>query len=236
MAKHKLERFAQMATFENVVQPELEEVLNKDYKLKGNWKATFFKNNNPIVLELGCGKGEYTVGQAQRNPNKNFIGIDIKGARMWRGASFSLQNGIKNAGFLRTHIEHIASFFAPGEVSEIWITFPDPQEKRIRAKKRLTSSGFLALYKKFIEPSGLIHLKTDNSLLYEYTCQLASHNGLDVKISTNDLYNSGIDDEALLSIQTFYESGFLAQGIAIKYLKFTLDGHETFQEPSAEED
>jgi len=236
VAKHKLERFAQMATFENVVQPELEEVLNKDYKLKGNWKATFFKNNNPIVLELGCGKGEYTVGQAQRNPNKNFIGIDIKGARMWRGASFSLQNGIKNAGFLRTHIEHIASFFAPGEVSEIWITFPDPQEKRIRAKKRLTSSGFLALYKKFIEPSGLIHLKTDNSLLYEYTCQLASHNGLDVKISTNDLYNSGIDDEALLSIQTFYESGFLAQGIAIKYLKFTLDGHETFQEPSAEED
>ena len=235
MAKHKLERFAQLATFENVVQPKLEEVFNKDYKLKGKWKSSFFKNSNPIILELGCGKGEYTVGLAQRYPDKNFIGIDIKGARMWRGASFCIQNGIKNAAFLRTHIEHIASFFASGEVAEIWITFPDPQEKRIRAKKRLTSSKFLALYKKFVEPTGLIHLKTDNSLLYEYTSQLALHNGLDVKVNTNDLYNSGIDDEALLSIKTFYESQFLAQGKAIKYLKFTLDGHETFLEPAGEE-
>lgn len=236
MAKHKLERFAQMATFKNVVQPRLEEVLNKDYKLKGNWKTSFFGNNNPIVLELGCGKGEYTVGLAQRYPDKNFIGVDIKGARMWRGALTCIQNDIKNAGFLRTRIEHIASFFAPGEVSEIWITFPDPQEKRVRAKKRLTSSKFLALYKKFLEPSGIIHLKTDNSLLYEYTCQLCLHNELDVKISTNNLYNSGIDDEALLSIQTFYESQFLAKGIPIKYLKYTIEGHETFLEPPDEED
>jgi tRNA (guanine-N7-)-methyltransferase len=236
VAKHKLERFAQLGTFENVVQPKLDEVLNKDYKLKGNWKSSFFKNSNPIVLELGCGKGEYTVGLAQRYPEKNFIGIDIKGARMWRGASFAVQNGIKNAAFLRTHIEHIVSFFAPDEVAEIWITFPDPQIKRIRTKKRLTSSNFLALYKKFIEPSGLIHLKTDSSFLYHYTHQLTLHNGLDVKINTNDLYNSGIDDEALLSIKTFYESQFLAQGISIKYLKFTLDGHETFLEPQAEED
>lgn len=236
MAKHKLERFAQMATFENVVQPKLEEVLNKDYSLKGKWKSTFFKNNNPIVLELGCGKGEYTVGLAQRYPDKNFIGVDIKGARMWRGASFSIQNGIKNAGFLRTRIEHITSFFLPGEVSEIWITFPDPQEKRIRAKKRLTSSKFLAMYLKFLEPSGFIHLKTDNTLLYEYTCRLCLHNQLDVSMSTNDLYNSGMEDEALLSIKTFYESQFLAQGISIKYLKFKLDGHETFLEPPEDED
>jgi len=235
VAKHKLERFAQMATFTNVIQPSLEEVLNKDYKLKGNWKSSFFKNNNPIILELGCGKGEYTVGLAQRFPDKNFIGVDIKGARMWRGASFSLRNNISNAAFLRTHIEHIASFFAPAEVAEIWITFPDPQEKRIRAKKRLTSSNFLALYKKFIEPAGLIHLKTDNSLLYNYTHQLALHNGLELRLNTNDLYNSGIEDQALLSIKTFYESQFLAQGIPIKYLKFTLNGHDSFLEPPFEE-
>jgi len=235
VAKHKLERFAQMATFENVVQPKLEEILNKDYKLKGNWKSSFFKNSNPIVLELGCGKGEYTVGLAQRYPEKNFIGIDIKGARMWRGALTSLKNGIKNAGFLRTRIEHITSFFAPGEISEIWITFPDPQEKKIRAKKRLTSSRFLAMYQKFIEPSGIIHLKTDNSILYEYTCRLTRHNNLDVEFNTNDLYNLGVEDEALLSIQTFYESQFLAQGIAIKYLRFTLNGHETFIEPPGDE-
>jgi tRNA (guanine-N7-)-methyltransferase len=236
VAKHKLERFAQLETFENVVQPRLDEVLNKDYELKGNWKSTFFKNSNPIVLELGCGKGEYTVGLAQRYPERNFIGVDIKGARMWRGASYALQNDIRNAGFLRTRIEHIASLFEPGEVSEIWITFPDPQEKRIRSKKRLTSSKFLALYQKFMEPSGFIHLKTDNRLLYEYTYRLCLHNGLVMSISTSDLYNSEVQDEALLSIKTFYESQFLAQGIAIKYLKFTLDGHETFLEPPGEED
>jgi tRNA (guanine-N7-)-methyltransferase len=236
VAKHKLERFAQMATFENVIQPKFEEVLNKDYKLKGNWNTAFFKNNNPIVLELGCGKGEYTVGLAQRYPDKNFIGIDIKGARMWRGASYSVQNGIKNAGFLRTRIEHIVSFFAPGEVSEIWITFPDPQMKRIRAKKRLTSPTFLAYYKKFIATGGFIHLKTDSSFLYDYTCKVCSCNNLDVKVNTNDLYNSGIDNEALLSIKTFYESQFLAKGIPIKYLKFILDGHETFLEPPDDEE
>lgn len=231
MSKNKLEKFAQMATFENVIQPGLDEILNKDYKLKGNWKSSFFRNNNPIVLELGCGKGEYTVGLAQRFPEKNFIGVDIKGSRMWNGASFSLRNNIRNTAFLRTRIEHITSFFATGEVSEIWITFPDPQEKRIRAQKRLTSSKFLALYKKFIEPTGFIHLKTDNQRLYDYTHQLALQNGLNIQISTNDLYNSGINDEALLSIKTFYESQFLAKGISIKYLKFTLDGHETFLEP-----
>ena len=236
MGKNKLMKFAQMATFENVIQPRLDEVLNKDYKLKGNWNTVIFKNNNPIVLELGCGKGEYTVGLAQRYPGKNFIGVDIKGARMWRGASLALQNGLKNVCFLRTRIEHILSFFAPGEVAEIWITFPDPQEKRIRAKKRLTSSQFLPMYKKFLVTNGTIHLKTDNSLLYNYTCHLCHVNNLHVNISTNNLYNSGIADEALLSIKTFYETRFLAEGETIKYINFTLDDHETFLEPPGDDE
>ncbi|MDP4210580.1 MAG: tRNA (guanosine(46)-N7)-methyltransferase TrmB [Bacteroidota bacterium] len=236
MAKNKLKKFAEMATFENVVQPHLDEVLNKDYKLKGKWNSEFFKNDNPIVLELGCGKGEYSTGLAERYPDKNFLGVDIKGSRMWKGASHAINTGLKNVGFLRTRIEHIASFFAPGEISEIWITFPDPQEKRIRAKKRLTSSIFLASYKKFIKPSGIIHLKTDNTLLYNYTCALCSHNGLDVKFSTADLYNSNLNEEVLLSIKTHYEALFTAKGMTIKYLRFTLDGHDTFIEPPQNED
>jgi len=229
-------KFAQMATFENVIQPQLDEVLHTDYKLKGNWNTLIFKNNNPIVVELGCGKGEYTVGLAQRFPGKNFIGVDIKGARMWKGASLALQNGLKNVCFLRTRIEHILSFFAPAEVSEIWITFPDPQEKRIRAKKRLTSSQFLAMYKKFLAPGGPVHLKTDNTLLYNYTCDLCQTNKLHVNLNTNDLYHSDIANESLLSIRTFYETRFLAQGETIKYINFTLDDHEIFHEPPDNED
>jgi tRNA (guanine-N7-)-methyltransferase len=236
VAKHKLERFAQLKTFENVIETNQKEVLYDDHKLKGHWNSSFFKNNNPIVLELGCGKGEYTVGLAERYPDKNFLGIDIKGARMWRGASYSVEKGIMNVGFLRTRIEQIVSFFAPGEVAEIWITFPDPQFKRIRAKKRLTSSPFLAMYKQFLVSDGIIHLKTDNTFLYHYTCQLCQINNLAVKESTGDLYHSSIKDEMLLSIQTFYESQFLAKGETIKYIKFTLDGHETFLEPKDEKE
>lgn len=224
-------KFAQMATFQNVIQPNLNEVLKQDYTLKGNWNRLFFKNSNPIVLELGCGKGEYSVGLAQRYPGKNFIGVDIKGARMWKGASDALKMGLSNVGFLRTRIEHILSFFAPGEVSEIWITFPDPQEKRIRAKKRLTSSRFLPMYKKFLIPNGLIHLKTDNTLLYNYTCTLCAINNLKVNICTNDLYNANLPDEALLSIRTHYESLFLSKGETIKYINFCIDGQENFIEP-----
>jgi tRNA (guanine-N7-)-methyltransferase len=231
VGKNKLAKFAQMATFDNVIQPPLDEVLNKDFPLKGKWNAEFFKNENPIVLELGCGKGEYTVGLAQRYPDKNFIGVDIKGARMWRGASLAIQNNIRNTGFLRTRIEHILSFFAPGEVSEIWVTFPDPQLKRARAKKRLTSSVFLNRYKQFLKPGGLVHLKTDNTPLYEYTCQLCQHNGLEVKYSTSDLYNCGFPNEVLLGIKTHYETLFYAKGFSIKYLYFTLDGCDNLQEP-----
>jgi tRNA (guanine-N7-)-methyltransferase len=231
VSKNKLERFAQLGTFTNVIQPEVEEILNKDHTLKGKWKSLFFNNNHPIVLELGCGKGEYTIGLAERYPEKNFIGIDIKGARMWIGASYSFHNGLKNVGFLRARIDHISSLFAAGEIDEIWITFPDPQIKRSRAKKRLTSSNFLKFYKQFIAPGGMIHLKTDSTFLFDYTYQLCKCNAIDIKISTNDLYHSAIDNEALLSIKTFYESQFLAKGIPIKYLCFTLDEHETFLEP-----
>jgi tRNA (guanine-N7-)-methyltransferase len=233
VAKHKLERFAQMATFENVIQPKLDDVLNKDHTLKGNWNKVFFKNNNPLVLELGCGKGEYTVGLAERFPDKNYIGIDIKGARMWKGALYATENHLSNVGFLRTRIDHILSFFAPEEVAEIWITFPDPQEKRLRTKKRLTSSRFLSHYKKFLKPTGIIHLKTDSEFLYNYTCQVCSCNNLTVKGSTNDLYKTS-SDEHLLSIKTFYESQFLLQGCSIKYLCFGLNEKETFREPDEE--
>ena len=180
MAKNKLRKFAEVATFTNVIQPDIKEVFRKDYPIRGNWHSQFFKNTNPIVLELGCGKGEYTTGLAARFPDKNFIGIDIKGARIWKGASEALEKGLANAGFLRTRIEHISSCFGPDEVSEIWITFPDPQEKRDRSTKRLTSSLFLPVYKKFLKPSGIIHLKTDNEILYKYTCRLCQFNNLEV--------------------------------------------------------
>ncbi len=231
MAKNKLKKFAEVATFSNVIQTEIEEVFRIDHPIKGNWHSQFFKNNNPIVLELGCGKGEYTTGLATRYPEKNIIGIDIKGARIWRGASDALQNGLLNAGFLRTRIEHISSVFAKNEVSEIWITFPDPQEKRDRSTKRLTSSLFLPLYKQFLKPNGVIHLKTDNEILYNYTSRLCLFNKLDVQYQTNDLYNSGLNDEPLLLIKTHYEALFTSKGLSIKYIRFTIDNHDTFIEP-----
>lgn len=231
MGKNKLKKFAEMATFKNVIQPKTEEVFRVDHPMKGNWHAQFFKNDKPIVLELGCGKGEYTVGLASRFQEKNFLGIDIKGARIWRGASQALEGGLSNAGFLRTRIEHIGSLFAEGEVSEIWITFPDPQEKRDRSMKRLTSSHFLPIYKKLLKPNGIIHLKTDNSILYDYTCKLCERNQLNVLFKTDDLYHSGLDNEPLLSIKTHYESIFTEKGFSIKYISFTLEGHENFVEP-----
>jgi tRNA (guanine-N7-)-methyltransferase len=234
VGKNKLQRFAEMATYANVIQPSLEEILNKDYILKGNWNQQFFKNTHPIVLELGCGKGEYTIGLAQRFPDKNFIGIDIKGARIWRGAKTAIEKNLANAGFLRTRIEHILSFFAPGEISEIWITFPDPQEKRIRTKKRLTSSRFLPMYNQFLQPNGIIHLKTDNQILYDYTCRMCLHNQININKSTSDLYQTETDVN-LLSIQTFYESQYLDRGIPIKYINFTLHGKTSFEEPPEED-
>lgn len=218
--KRKLERFAEMATFDHVVQPKIEEVLNKDYKLKGNWNAKFFNNNNPIVIELGCGKGEYTVGLAQKFKNKNFIGIDIKGSRMWRGAKTVLEEGINNTGFLRTRIEFINSFFNKNEITDIWLTFPDPQLKKPR--KRLTSPHYLNIYNKFLKSNGAIQLKTDNEVLYKYTLDLALYNQLTIIDKTDNLYNAKGMEEAKL-FKTFYELKYLSKGIKIKYLKFKLN-------------
>jgi len=234
VGKNKLERFAEMATFTNVVQPSLDEIKDKDYPLKGNWSTDFFKNNKPIVLELGCGKGEYTLGLAKKYPEKNFLGIDIKGARIWGGAKQAKKDSLTNVGFLRTRIEFISAFFKKDEVSEIWITFPDPQEKRSRAKKRLTSSKFLPNYLKFIKPGGIIHLKTDNSLLYDYTNRLAVLNEFVILLNTNDLYNSGQTDD-ILEIKTFYESQYLSMGVPIKYIRFTIPHLNPIIEPPENE-
>jgi len=232
MVKKKLQRFADMETFPNVVQPAFDEVFGKDYRLKGNWNRLFFNNDNPIVLELGCGKGEYTTGLARRFPGKNFIGIDIKGSRMWKGARTALASHLDNVAFLRTHIEMIQSFFGTDEIEEIWITFPDPQLKKKR--KRLTSARFLNTYANFLKKGGLIHLKTDSPVLYQYTIDLARLNKLTVKVNTRDLYHSGIDSD-ILGIQTFYERQFLDQGMKITYLCFELPDGKKIEEPAEEE-
>jgi tRNA (guanine-N7-)-methyltransferase len=229
MPKRKLQRFAEMETFPNVIQPAFEEVFNKDFYLKGAWNNKFFKNPNPIILELGCGKGEYTTELARRFPARNFIGVDIKGSRLWKGARIALQENLGNAAFLRTHIEHIGSFFNRNEVDDIWLTFPDPQLKKKR--KRLTSPGFLNTYSRFLKDHGLIHLKTDSHLLYDYTLDLVIKNGLVLRFSTNDLYNSGFDNE-LLAIKTYYEEQFLNQGLKISYLSFELTNEKTIEESS----
>lgn len=232
MVKKKLQRFAEMETFPNVIQPAFDEVFGKDYHLKGNWNRKFFKNENPVVLELGCGKGEYTTGLARRFPQKNFIGIDIKGSRMWKGARTALAGHLENVAFLRTHIEMISSFFGADEIDEIWITFPDPQLKKKR--KRLTSSRFLNTYGSFLKKRGLIHLKTDNTVLYQYTLDLARFNELPVNINTRDLYHSGIDSD-ILGIQTFYERQFLDKGMKITYLCFELiNGKKVEDQPDEE--
>jgi len=222
VGKNKLYKWAEMMEFGNVVQPSFEEVFRKDYHLKGLWKEHFFKNNKPITLELGCGKGEYTIAMAKLFPDKNFLGIDIKGARIWKGAKEAHNNNISNAGFLRTRIELIESFFAPDEINEIWITFPDPQIKKRRNKKRLTGARFLNYYRKFLSPDGLVHLKTDSSELYEYTSELLKYNNIIPEISTNDLYSSTLPSH-LLEIKTHYEKLFLNQGKKITYIRFGMD-------------
>ncbi len=234
MGKDKYRRFQENLTFRNMVQPEFDEIFGKDYKLKGHWHE-FFGNGNPIVLELGCGRGEYTVALATRNAAVNYIGIDIKGARMWRGAKTATENKIDNAAFLRTRIEFINSFFAPGEVDEIWITFPDPQLKKQRARKRLTAPGFLGCYARFLKPDGIIHLKTDSRHLHEYTKAVIEHNGLPMLVCSGDIYGTGMADEEL-SIKTAYETKFLGQGLPITYLRFTLGGKTSFEAPDFDEE
>ncbi len=219
MAKKKLARFAEMATFNHVFQPDIKWLLNNEFKLKDQWNKNFFRNNNPIVLELGCGKGEYTIGLAQAYPHKNFIGVDIKGARMWRGAKTALEKNLHNVAFVRTKIDVLAATFGAGEVSEIWITFPDPQP--LKSRKRLSGAQFLNLYRKFLKENGLVHLKTDSRALYNYTMKVLELNQLPIHFKSNNLYQD-LHDDPILSIKTFYEQGFLEQGKAITYLKFNI--------------
>ena len=228
MGKDKLRKFAENETFACFVQPEFDTVFRCDHPLKGNWRRDFFQNDRPIILELGCGKGEYTVGLAERNPDKNYIGIDIKGARMWRGAKTATERGMENVGFVRTRIEFIRSFFAEGEIAEIWITFPDPQLKSRRAKKRLTSPLFLADYKKMLSEDGVINLKTDSKHLYAYTAAVIERLGLNVEVQNDDIYGSGYADE-VLSVKTAYETKFVAMGLPITYTRFGLKGCESFE-------
>ena len=225
MGKDKLRKFAENLTFECLVQPEFDDIFHKDHPLKGHWHKEFFHNDNPIVLELGCGRGEYTVALAERNPDKNYIGIDIKGARMWRGAKSATEAKMQNVGFLRARIEFITSMFAKGEISEIWITFPDPQLKTRRAKKRLTSPIFLSLYAHILEEGGYINLKTDSQHLYEYTQEVIRHFNLECEVANNDIYGSGYADE-VLSVKTAYEQVYLQRGLPITYTRFSL-GEQT---------
>ncbi len=214
MGKDKLKRFAEVSTFSNVVQ------LEAGMPFKGNWSNDFFKNDSPVVLELACGKGEYTVNLAQLFPKKSFIGIDYKGNRIWRGAKTAIEDGVNNVGFLRIQIETLLDYFAHGEIDEIWITFPDPQPQLSREKKRLTSPRFLEKYKQVLKPGGFVNLKTDNDGLYAYTAEKIDELGLKLHISTNDLYHSEYADE-VLSIKTYYEKKYLQHNKNINYLKFS---------------
>ena len=221
MGKNKLGRWTELGSYDNVIQPLIEDVAGKDHPIKGRWNSELFKNNNPIVLELGCGKGEYSVGLAENFPDKNFIGIDIKGARMWRGAKTANEKNLLNVAFLRTRIEFINSFFSREEVDEIWITFPDPHPGARNSNKRLTSPWFLNTYRLFLKDKGLIHLKTDNKELYEFTMRTLAYNNLQTIFSTNDLYSEQSDN--ILSIKTHYEKIYLTSGIRITYLSFRLE-------------
>lgn len=223
MGKDKLRKFRENLTFDCFIQPEFDEVFRCDHPLKGHWRSDFFHNDNPIVLELGCGKGEYTVALAERDPSRNFIGIDIKGARMWRGAKTATDRRMPNVGFLRTRIEFINGLFAEGEVDEIWITFPDPQLKSRRAKKRLTSPLFLGYYARILSPDGWINLKTDSKHLFGYTNEVVRRYGLPCEVSNADIYGTGYADE-VLSVKTAYEKRFLEMGLPITYTRFRSPG------------
>ncbi len=220
-----------MGTFGNVIQPEKEVEFGKDHPIKGNWKKDIFRNSNPIILELGCGRGEYTIGLSMRYPGNNYIGIDIKGARLWRGAKTAHEEKVPNAAFLRTRIEFINSFFAANEVEEIWITFPDPHPGKRNSNKRLTCPWFLNTYRNFLAHNGIIHLKTDNSELFEYTKNLAERNNLLITTSSTDLHRDKAGDE-ILSIRTHYEDMFLREGSKINYLSFRLDINRIIEDGS----
>ena len=222
-SKNKLKRFRENESFINVVQPTREELIQNTYPLKGNWNSKFFNNDNPIVLELGCGKGEYSVALAQANPDKNFVGIDIKGARFWRGAKTALEEGLKNIGFVRMQIELIDLLFAENEIDEIWITFPDPQIKYKRTKHRLTNTEFLQKYKYILKPNGLVNLKTDSEFMHGYTLGLLHGEGHEIIQANHDVYKNEASPKEVTGIQTFYEKQYLEQGKPITYIQFKIN-------------
>ena len=236
MSKGKLQKFAEMETFPNVFQfPYSAMADNKPFAMKGSWRSDYFHNDNPIVIELGCGKGEYTVGLARLFPNVNFIGVDIKGARMHQGAKQALEEKLPNVAFLRTNIEIIDRFFDNDEVQEIWLTFSDPQMKNPR--KRLSSTYFLQRYRHFLTDGGIVHLKTDSNFLFTYTSLMVEHNKLPLVFKTDDLYHTeGIDEATrqILGIQTYYESQWIERGLNIKYLKFHLPKVSELEESDVE--
>ena len=221
MAKRKLKKFAEVSSFDNCFFLSFEQSSEAGLPMKGKWHKDYFKNENPIVLELGCGKGEYTVGLAKRFPDKNFIGVDIKGNRIWTGAKTAIENKMDNVAFIRTRIDFIDSCFADNEVDEIWITFPDPQPQKTRTRNRLTNMMFITRYQKILKRNGIINLKTDNEPFYDYSKEVVAENKFEVLDSTNDLYGDGIErDEVLTNIKTYYEKLFSDKGFKICYLKF----------------
>lgn len=223
-SKNKLKRFKENETFNNVFQPSREEVVGNLFPLRGKWNTDFFKNDNPIVIELGCGKGEYSVGLAERYPNKNFVGIDIKGARFWRGAKTAVETGLHNVAFIRTQIELINHIFDENEVDEIWITFPDPQIKYKRTKHRMTNSEFLQLYKKILKKDGVVNLKTDSEFMHGYTLGLLHGEGHEVLYANHNVYVNEGSPEEVTAFQTFYEKQYLEINKAITYIRFKIKG------------
>lgn len=221
-SKNKLKRFEENASFPHVFQPSREEIIENRFALKGKWNAEYFKNEHPIILELGCGKGEYTTALAEKNPNKNYIGIDIKGARFWRGAKTVVEKELTNVAFLRTQIELIDFCFAPGEVDELWITFPDPQIKYKRTKHRMTTAPFLERYQSILKPYGILHLKTDSEFMHGYTLGMLHGAGHKVLYANHNIYNNHGAPKEVTSVQTFYEKQYLAQNKPITYLKCQL--------------
>ncbi len=224
MAKRKLQRFAENETFNHFFQPGWEE-LSAGFSLRGNWNSRFFKNSNPVIIEMGCGKGEYTVDLSSKYPQRNFIGIDKKGARMWRGAKISNEDSRANVAFVRIRAENIAKVFGPAEIDEIWITFPEPQPNSPRHSKRFTSPQFIERYRQVLKPGGIIHLKTDNDMFYEYTLEVIREYGHTLLYNNPDLYATPDDPEVkdVIDVQTHYEKIWLEQGLTIKYLRFRLN-------------
>lgn len=233
MSKNKLAKFAEVAQMPHVLEYPFARLQQESFPLKGVWNKSFFKNEHPIVVELGCGKGEYTVGLAGDEVNKNFIGMDVKGARIWSGAKISQEKGMTNVAFVRGEIEMLNAFFAENEVDEIWITFPVPQMKKVN--KRLTSSRFLNLYRHVMKKGGIIHLKTDSPFLYTYTRALVTLNRFKVMADTDDLYaGNNMEKYGVPNIQTFYEKQWLSRGLTIKYLSFVLPSEGEIEEPDIE--